>query len=97
MNSNEAALYFFIYWLIWPTLILLYIPMAATLSPIYLIGLTWKLFELFIEAAADGEEINERVEEADEDSDVDVDVEWSIILYLVFGTFDNLKTFNICY
>jgi len=72
MNSNEAALYFFIYWLIWPTLILLYIPMAVTLSPIYLIGLTWKLFELFIEAAEDGEEINERVEEADENSEIDV-------------------------
>ena len=72
MNSNEAALYFFIYWLIWPTLILFYIPMAVTLSPIYLIGLTWKLFELFIEAAEDGEEINERVEEADENSEIDV-------------------------
>ena len=61
MDNNEAALYFFIYWLIWPILILLYIPTAVTLSPIYLIGLTIKLFELFIEVAADGEEINERV------------------------------------
>ena len=57
-NHEEAALYFFVYWLIWPVLILVNLPMAVLLSPVYVIGLTIKTLELFIEWGEDGKEIN---------------------------------------
>ena len=74
-NSEEAALYFFIYWLIWPILIVMSLPMAVLLSPIYVVGLTIKLFELLIEVGEDGSEINKNVEEADANSDEQVDIQ----------------------
>ena len=76
MTSEEAAIYFLIYWLVWPMLLTINIPVALFLSPVYLVGLTIKVFELFIEVAEDGDEINEKVDEAEAESDYDrVEVE----------------------
>lgn len=75
-NNEEAALYFFVYWLVWPILILVYLPMAVLLSPIYVIGLSFYVLEQFIEFAENGEEVNKHVEEADANSDEWVEVEW---------------------
>ena len=73
MSSYEAALYFAIYWLIWPFLILVYVPMAVLLSPVYAVVLTIDAFAWLIEVLEDGEDINARVDEADEQYDDAVD------------------------
>ena len=57
-NHEEAALYFFVYWLIWPFLILINLPMAVLLSPVYAVTLTIEFVEWLIEVAQDGQEIN---------------------------------------
>merc|ERR1712078_605553 len=73
MTSCEAALYFAIYWLIWPFLILVYVPTAVLLSPVYAVVLTIDAFAWLIEVLQDGEDINAHVDEADEKYDDAVD------------------------
>lgn len=71
MTAEEAAIYFFLMWLIWPFLIVINLPMALLLSPLYALLLLIQLGELLIFILFDGDEINENAANAGRQSDDD--------------------------